>query len=106
MLAPWKESYDQPRQYIKKQRHYNPKKSTPRHITIKMKEVKDKACITRATRGKQLVTKRKLPEESQLTFQGNTASQKGWICYILYRRKIYKQEYPTWQGYYSDLKKR
>ena len=22
MLAPWKESYDQPRQYIKKQRHY------------------------------------------------------------------------------------
>ena len=21
-LAPWKESYDQPRQYIKKQRHY------------------------------------------------------------------------------------
>ena len=22
MLAPWKESYDQPRQYIQKQRHY------------------------------------------------------------------------------------
>ena len=22
MLAPWKESYNQPRQYIKKQRHY------------------------------------------------------------------------------------
>ena len=22
MLAPWKEIYDQPRQYIKKQRHY------------------------------------------------------------------------------------
>ena len=22
MLTPWKESYDQPRQYIKKQRHY------------------------------------------------------------------------------------
>ena len=22
MLAPWKESYDQPRQHIKKQRHY------------------------------------------------------------------------------------
>ena len=22
MLAPWKKSYDQPRQYIKKQRHY------------------------------------------------------------------------------------
>ena len=22
MLAPWKKSYDQPRQYIRKQRHY------------------------------------------------------------------------------------
>ena len=22
MITPWKESYDQPRQYIKKQRHY------------------------------------------------------------------------------------
>ena len=26
MLAPWKESYDQPRQHIQKQRHYFPKK--------------------------------------------------------------------------------
>ena len=26
MLAPWKESYDQPRQHIKKQRHYSANK--------------------------------------------------------------------------------
>ena len=26
MLTPWKESYDQPRQHIKKQRHYFPNK--------------------------------------------------------------------------------
>ena len=26
MLIPWKESYDQPRQHIKKQRHYFPTK--------------------------------------------------------------------------------
>ena len=26
MLTPWKKSYDQPRQYIKKQRHYFVKK--------------------------------------------------------------------------------
>ena len=26
MLAPWKKSYDQPRQHIKKQRHYFAKK--------------------------------------------------------------------------------
>ena len=27
MIAPWKKSYDQPRQYIKKQRHYFASKS-------------------------------------------------------------------------------
>ena len=26
MIAPWKKSYDQPRQHIKKQRHYLPTK--------------------------------------------------------------------------------
>ena len=31
MLAPWKKSYDQPRQHIKKQRHYLANKSPPRH---------------------------------------------------------------------------
>ena len=29
MLAPWKESYDQPRQHIKKQRHYFANKGLP-----------------------------------------------------------------------------
>ena len=29
MLAPWKKSYDQPRQHIKKQRHYFANKSPP-----------------------------------------------------------------------------
>ena len=28
MLTPWKESYDQPRQHIKKQRHYFANKGT------------------------------------------------------------------------------
>ena len=28
-LAPWKKSYDQPRQHIKKQRHYSVNKSPP-----------------------------------------------------------------------------
>ena len=31
MLAPWKESYDQPRQHIKKQRHYFTDKGPSRH---------------------------------------------------------------------------
>ena len=28
-LTPWKESYDQPRQHVKKQRHYFANKGTP-----------------------------------------------------------------------------
>ena len=31
MLAPWKKSYDQPRQHIKKQRHYFPDKGPSSH---------------------------------------------------------------------------
>ena len=36
MLAPWKKSYDQPRQHIKKQRHYfaNKGPSSQRYIVI------------------------------------------------------------------------
>ena len=34
----------------------NPKRPTPRHITIKMSEVKEKERLLKATRKKQLVT--------------------------------------------------
>ena len=40
MLAPWKKSYDQPRQHIKKQRHYSANKdpsSKSRDITLPTK---------------------------------------------------------------------
>ena len=38
MLAPWKESYDQPRQHIKKQRHYFANKVIVESWTIKKAE--------------------------------------------------------------------
>ena len=34
MLAPWKKSYDQPRQHIKKQRHYFADKSPYRQTMV------------------------------------------------------------------------
>ena len=34
MLAPWKESYDKPRQHIKKQRHYFTNKVPPVKATV------------------------------------------------------------------------
>ena len=34
MLAPWKKSYDQPRQHIKKQRHYFANKGPSRQTMV------------------------------------------------------------------------
>ena len=34
MLVPWKESYDKPRQHIKKQRHYFANKGPSRHLLL------------------------------------------------------------------------
>ena len=34
MLAPWKKSYDQPRQHIKKQRHYFANKGPSSQTTV------------------------------------------------------------------------
>ena len=34
MLTPWKESYDQPKQHIKKQRHYFANKGLPSQSTV------------------------------------------------------------------------
>ena len=47
MLAPWKESYDKPRQYIKKQRHYFTEKDTHYFAWIKVKVMVFPAIIYR-----------------------------------------------------------
>ena len=44
MFAPWKESYDQPRQHIRKQRHYFVNKDRLKPPTVKRK-IKPRAHI-------------------------------------------------------------
>ena len=39
----------------------DPKRTTPRHIVIKMPKVKDKERILKAARGKQIVTWKRVP---------------------------------------------
>ena len=47
----------------------NPKRPTPRHITIKMTKVKDKKRILKEAREKQLITYRGIPINCQLISQ-------------------------------------
>ena len=45
----------------------NPKRSTPRHIEIKVANIKDR--ISKAARDKQPVTYKGTPQDYQMTFQ-------------------------------------
>ena len=47
----------------------NPKRSTPRHIKIKIANIKYKDRISKAARDKQPVTYRELPQDYRMTFQ-------------------------------------
>ena len=55
----------------------NPKRSTPRHIIIKMSKVKDKERILKAAREKQLVTYRGVPIRQQLISQKKLCRLEG-----------------------------
>ena len=54
----------------------NPKKPTPRHITIKMAKFKDKERILKATRKKQLVTYKRAPIRLSVDFSTETRQAK------------------------------
>ena len=51
----------------------NPKRTTPRHIIIKMPKVKDKERILRAARKKQRVTYKGVPIRLSADFSKETA---------------------------------
>ena len=55
----------------------NPKRSTPRHIIIKMSKVKDKERILKAARQKKLVTYKGVPIRLLADFPKETFSLKG-----------------------------
>ena len=50
----------------------NPKRPTPRHIIIKMPKVKDKERISKAARGRQIVTYKGAPIRLSADFSKET----------------------------------
>ena len=57
----------------------NPKRSTPRHIIIKMPRVKDKKRILKAAREKQLVTYKGTPIRLSADFSTETLqARRDW----------------------------
>ena len=81
----------------------NPKRSTPRCITLKMGKNKYKEKILKAAREKQLLTyKVRLLDFSTETLQ----ARREWhdIFHIMKGKNF--QEFSTWQGYHSESKKR
>ena len=55
----------------------SPKRSTPRHIIIKMQKVKDKERILKAAREKQLVTCNRAPIRLSADFSTETLQARG-----------------------------
>ena len=57
----------------------NPRRPTPRHITIKMQKVKDKERILKAAREKQLVTCKRAPIRLSADFSKETLqARRDW----------------------------
>ena len=55
------------------------KRSTPRHIIIKMPKVKDKESILKAGRDKQRVTYKRVPIKLSANFSGETLqARRDW----------------------------
>ena len=82
----------------------NPRRNTLIHILIKLTEIKHKERILNAAREKQQVTyKRKL--NYQWIFQQKLCRPEGnGRIYLKYwKRKIYNQDYYTWQRSYTKL---
>ena len=57
----------------------NPKRTTPRHIIIKMPKVKDKVRILKAARKKKRVTYKRVPIRLSAYFSKETLqARRGW----------------------------
>ena len=60
----------------------NPKRNTPRHIILKLSNIKHKEQILKAEREKQQVTHKGIPIRLTAELSGETASQKGVAGHI------------------------
>ena len=78
----------------------NPKRTTPRHIIIKMAKFKDKERILKDSREKQLVTYKEAPIRIPAGFSTETLqARRDWheISQVI-KARIHNQDYSTQQG--------
>ena len=78
----------------------NPKRTTPRHIIIKMPRAKDKEEILKAARA---------PIRLSADFSTETMqARREWqeIFKVMNSKNLYNQDYSTQQSYHSELKAR
>ena len=64
----------------------DPKRTTPRHIIIKMPKIKDKERILKAVRGKERVTYKGVPIKLSADFSKETLqARRGWkeVCQVM-----------------------
>jgi len=77
----------------------------PRHILIKLTKIKHRERILKTAREKQKVTYKRNPIRLTIDLSADTLKTRGnGRMYLKYwKRKIYNQDYSTWQGSHSKL---
>ena len=84
------------------------KRSTPRHIIIKMPKVKNKERILKAAREKNLVTFRGVPIRLSADFSKEPlqARRRWQEIFKVMKTRTYSQDCSTQQNYHLELKGR
>ena len=83
----------------------DPRKTTPKHIIIKMAKIKDKDKILKEAREREKITYRGKPIRLSSDFSAeNLQARKEWQD--IFNAMKQKQEYSTWQDYHLTLKER
>ena len=81
----------------------DPKRTKPRHIIIKMPKVKDKEGISKAARGKQIVTYKEVPMRLSADFSKETLQARRYWQEVF---KVMKKQGPatkiTQQSYHLE----
>ena len=86
----------------------DPKRNTPRHITIKLPKIKDKERILKAAREKETVTYKGVPIKLSADFSKEMLqARRGWKeVFEVMKGRTYIQRYSIQQSYHLEWKGR
>ena len=86
----------------------DPRKHTPRHITITLPKIKDKERILKAAREKETVTYKGVPIRLSADFsKENLQARRGWkVVYKVMKGRTFTQDYSIQQSSHLEWKGR